>query len=134
MKDQTEREIQGFNGTGVGEGRAYYDFDIDGETYNLYIDYGEQYISPWQTGNTYETRYVAVGGEGTFNTEITEGLIASVEIEDYTVIEGIDSERYWTDYDYYYIQPAFTVTLKDGTVLHADDGRGIDMGEDYMYL
>ena len=134
MKDQTEREIQGFNGTGAGEGRAYYDFDIDGETYNLYIDYGEQFISPWQTGNTYKTRYVAVGGEGTFNTEITEGLVASVEIEDYTVIEGINSERYWTDYDYYYIQPAFTVTLKDGTVLHADGGRGIDIGEDYMSL
>ena len=63
----------------------------------------------------------------TFNVTIKEMPIESLEIQDVTLIKGVDSYNYD-------INPTYTLTFKDGSQKTINNGKAVSFDGDYSYL
>ena len=110
----------------------------DGIVYRLNdFDDNQCYTNQWTVGNSYDVTADFYGLEDTFKVSIVETPVASVKVETTYLAEGVSG---WTAYDdetgntyftYYVNAPAYTVTLKDGTVLQSADGSVYYNGKFY---
>lgn len=91
---------------------------IDENSYQLIVNDNSQNQEPWTAGNTYEVTGSVLGVSDTFSVTITESPIASVEINDTSVIEGFNC----TDGVYSLCKPRYKVKLKDGREIESCDG------------
>ncbi len=91
----------------------------------------QSYQNQWFAG-TYTVTGTIMGVSDTFNVNLLENPIESVEVKDITLVEGIDSERrseyneetgrwdkYWQKYNY---NPIIIVKLKDGGIISGNGG------------
>ena len=105
---------------------------IDNKYYSLQIDNTLQYQEPWVAGKTYKVTGSILGVSDTFNVTITDSPIASIEIEDISIIEG--TQGYQSGGTYIYnVYPTFKVNLKDGRVLYSN-GSSIYIDNEYYSL
>ncbi len=115
---------------------------VTGNSWEIYDQIGRlpEYDSdqceenPWGIGE--HTVSVTVGPVTTdYKFTVTESPVASVEISDLTLTQGLDS-YYTGSYDHYDMFPIYTVTFKDGTKVTVDeDGYGsVYYGGEYYDL
>ena len=95
---------------------------IDGKWYYPEISHNQS-SEPWVLGGTYTATASIFGVDYPFSVTIVENpkKIVSLEVEDTAIMDGMYD--YNDPYDEYTVYaPDFTVTLNDGTKLHADNG------------
>ena len=125
----------------------YYTVELkDGETMNLCSEIGESvdpvyiYGQPyffvfsgdtqnkvdWEVGNTYSVSATLEGAWNSYHVTVIENPVASINVEDYSLIEG--TRGHWGEVDaydnlYYHYDyiPTVTVTMKDGSTVETDD-------------
>ena len=107
--------------------------DIDGEWYNLSIDTDNQRGEVWTAGNTYQTTGSIVGVSDTFDVTITESPVERIDIEDVTLIKGVDSYNDGS-YESYNINPTYTLTFKDGSQKTINNGKAVSFDGYYSHL
>ena len=119
-----------------------YCVEFGGKRYGMSYD-DHQYDNPWDVG-THEVTYDLLGYTGTFDVEIVETPVQSVDFDPLTVIENVSG---WQEYRYVYDEetgigehvpyfhysysPSYTVTLKDGTELVSEDAAVDYLGTRY---
>ncbi len=102
---------------------------------HCYMQAGNTYCL---AANSYEEETVS------FSVKIEKSNIKSVDIDDVTVYEGVDSTtmldynyetgEYDAEYIYYSYKPQITLTLKDGTVLTSDETGAIEFDGQTYYV
>ena len=84
----------------------------------------------WGVGtHTATAEFMGVTDE--FNVTIIESPVESIEVEDLTIFNGLDS-FYNGSYDYYDIYPTYTITFKDGTTKTVREGKGVMLYDDFF--
>ena len=107
--------------------------DIDGEWYSFSIDTENQIGEYWTAGNTYEAVVSILGASDTFNVTITESPVERIDIEDVTLIKGVDSYNDGS-YEHYNIDPTYTLTFKDGSQKTINNGKAVLFDGYYSHL
>ena len=95
---------------------------IDGKWYYPEISHNQS-SEPWVLGGTYTATASIFGVDYPFSVTIVENpkKVVSLEVEDTAIMDGMyDYNDPYGEYTVY--APDFTLTLNDGTELHADNG------------
>ena len=107
---------------------------------------GQTFDNQWEVGNTYTVKATLAGFEYSYQVEIVESPVASVEVEKVYLIEGVNGSFYQDDlYDEYgewigmspeyfayeFRPQRYTITLKDGTVY---EDRGFYIGNEWVNI
>lgn len=118
-------------------GEIYY----NGRWISLDTDTKQSYENQWGVG-TYTVDYSILGYEGQYEVNVVENPIASINIDTLTLIENIDTyweEDYneetdeWEEWYKYSLDTKYTVTLKNGTVIHSDSDGDIKYNDTWYY-
>ncbi len=116
-----------------GEGYRFY---YDGEWYYLDIN-DHQYENHWTVGNEYSVDVKAMGFKTSFKVAVEPSPAVSATAGKVTYVKH--SNGYWNEenpeepYYWYWIDPEFSVTLKDGTVLNSKYG-GVNYNGGYYFF
>lgn len=86
----------------------------------------------WSVG-THTATAEFLGVTDDFNVIITESPVESIDIEDVTLIKGIDSYDN-SSYEHYNINPTYTLTFKDGSQKTINNGRAVLFDVYYSWL
>ncbi len=128
LKDGTQLESEWYDEPG---GMGNHGVLINGELYDIRNIIDNQDEEHWGVG-VHTATAEFLGATDEFNITITESPVESVEIEDITLFNGIDSYHSGGQ-DYYYIEPTYTVTFKDGTKKTSKSDISLD-GDVASYL
>ncbi len=131
-----------------------YDTIISDLNYNVYESFGfsQSFENQWKAGNSYTVDFYLYSFMGntvahdSFEVNVVESPVESITVNEITLIENTNGWFSWSEDEetgeryneyFYYNLPNFdfTVTMKDGTVLHSVDGNieynGISYGIPY---